>query len=594
MIVRLIMYFWLSGITLLSVWDFNLWLSPMAQPSAYQELIAFSGGGLIFVGALMLRKNSLQFPLQSALFLLLALLVAVQSRMLPYAYSVQPLLGVLYFLWAALLSWAAWQWREELGAECFYRQVAIALLAGSLLAALVGLWAAWVAANGSISIVQAQGLFENGVLSGPLRQRNLYTTLLLTGLVCLAWLVGESRFRWLVLFFGGLLLALPLGLTGSRTGLLVCGLLAALAAGGRLYPGCGKQAAFCLNLLLLAGLVLLCQLGVPVLSKALGGEGVSALARLAGEQAAADSTRLRFEAWQRAWQIFVEHPLWGVGFNNLASPDFLLRAGPFAHHLQLSIFFTHSHNLLLQVLAELGLIGGILLLLLCWQAFLGLVRQWREPFGLFCVAVLVPLAVHSLLEYPLWYAFFLGPWILLVQGDKVWLLDGRYLRSFRLVAVLCVAGLVFLGWSLVGGIREMDRVGDLLIKGDKAGAYRRAWSLAQTNGLVAPYAERVITMLALPGERDVENRQILQTVDRVMRWKPYPLAPYKYAIWLMADGQEEKAYAMLKMALTVYPEEAKTFPEFLNQANSRSFRDGREWLRVKFEEFRRASPEVKR
>lgn len=574
---------WSISLQMLAIWGFSFSYTPFAVPSAYQEIMVFAGGGLFFIGASLFGSGRLKIPYISILFLLLGLLVALQSRTLSYSYALQPLQGVLYFLWAALLSWAAWQWREKLGAERFYRHVAMALLAGSLLAALTGLLAVIAGGSGTSGGLSAYGFYESGVLSGPLRQRNLYATLLLSGIVCLAWLSGNGRWRWWAVIAGGLLLALPLGITGSRTGLLVCGLLAVFSAGMLLLPAGRRQSVFCVNLLVLAVLALAGQFVVPLLVEALGWEGVSALARAMESSDGAQSTLLRLQAWERAWHIFLEHPLLGVGFNNLAIADFSLRAGAFAQHLQPSTFFTHCHNLFLQIFAELGLVGGLLLLALCWQILLGLKRHWREPFGLFGIVVLVPMAVHSLLEFPLWYAFFLGPWLLLAQGGSAWTLDAHYLRSFRFVTVMLSVGLIFLGWSLISGIRDMDKVAGSLIKGDKTGAYQQAWMLTQSNGLVAPYAERAITMLVLPGENAAENRQALQLVDRVMRWKPYPLAPYKLAIWLMVTGEEAKAYAMLKDAITVYPDEAKGFTVFLDQMAAPGLAEKREKLRARFE-----------
>jgi hypothetical protein len=78
-------------------------------------------------------------------------------------------------------------------------------------------------------------------------------------------------------------------------------------------------------------------------------------------------------------------------------------------------FFDHSHNLPLQLFVELGVPAGLvvlaLLLLALWQAGR---RAWavEGDGGLLSRAafmVVLMIGVHSLTEYPLWYAYFLLP-----------------------------------------------------------------------------------------------------------------------------------------------------------------------------------------
>ena len=78
-------------------------------------------------------------------------------------------------------------------------------------------------------------------------------------------------------------------------------------------------------------------------------------------------------------------------------------------------FFDHTHNLLLQLAVELGLPAAALVTgLLAWAGW----RSWRQARrasgeqGVIARAggVLVLIAaLHSLVEYPLWYAYFLLP-----------------------------------------------------------------------------------------------------------------------------------------------------------------------------------------
>ena len=68
----------------------------------------------------------------------------------------------------------------------------------------------------------------------------------------------------------------------------------------------------------------------------------------------------------------------------------------------------HAQNILLHLLAETGIGGGALLIATAalWLADLRRVRFDLEWWWL--AALLATLSLHSLLEFPLWYAYFLG------------------------------------------------------------------------------------------------------------------------------------------------------------------------------------------
>ena len=78
-------------------------------------------------------------------------------------------------------------------------------------------------------------------------------------------------------------------------------------------------------------------------------------------------------------------------------------------------FFDHTHNLLLQLAVELGLPAAALVTgLLGWAGWRSGVQAHRATGDLGLIAragsVLVLIAgLHSLVEYPLWYAYFLLP-----------------------------------------------------------------------------------------------------------------------------------------------------------------------------------------
>lgn len=161
--------------------------------------------------------------------------------------------------------------------------------------------------------------------------------------------------RPLLLAIALLLQAAALILSGSRgamiaTAIAAGALLLAVAAGAR------RRSVWRLG----GGLVLLLVL--------LAGSGVltTGSARLATLTLPND-INVRLAIWEATWQLVIHHP-WGVGPGGYA--DAILRFLPAGFGVSRAY---QAHNDWLQALAELGLPGFLLLLLV----FLALARQWR-------------------------------------------------------------------------------------------------------------------------------------------------------------------------------------------------------------------------
>jgi len=107
------------------------------------------------------------------------------------------------------------------------------------------------------------------------------------------------------------------------------------------------------------------------------------------------------------------HPWAGVGFGGF---NFAWTLTPFPHRAL--AFFDHTHNLPLQLLVELGVPLALLVMALLAVA---LWRAWRREWAVkadgaaarAAFVMVLMMALHSQLEYPLWYAYFLLPtaWI---------------------------------------------------------------------------------------------------------------------------------------------------------------------------------------
>jgi O-antigen ligase len=126
-----------------------------------------------------------------------------------------------------------------------------------------------------------------------------------------------------------------------------------------------------------------------------------------------DISSSRFKIWANTWSLIAAHPWTGVGWGefNLAWTFSEFPNRPVA-------FFDHTHNLLLQWAVELGLPLALVLTGLTAWGFVALLKQWwvteadthdRLATVALCATLTGMAGLHSLLEYPLWYAYFLLP-----------------------------------------------------------------------------------------------------------------------------------------------------------------------------------------
>ena len=126
--------------------------------------------------------------------------------------------------------------------------------------------------------------------------------------------------------------------------------------------------------------------------------------------AESDISGSRFGIWKNTWALIQAHPWRGVGWGefNLAWTLTPFPGRPTA-------FFDHTHNLPLQLAVELGLpLAGLVLGLVLWAVTRAGLNAWRCAGDLGgaqrCAWMMVlMIGLHSLLEYPLWYAYFLLP-----------------------------------------------------------------------------------------------------------------------------------------------------------------------------------------
>ena len=360
---------------------------------------------------------------------LVVLAASLAGRSVPHCTGLAALLGaLLLLLLAAFVSpfWTDLPWSLALSALAMIAAATIAVLAGAALQheglalpAFRALCNGMVVAGALSSVVGVIQVFApgwpdgnwiartymEGRAVGNMRQPNHLSSLLLWAIVAAVWL-GEAR---VIRRRGAVLLALLFifvdVLSASRTGPLSMVLLVLWAAFDKRLS---RPARWLLGLSLVAYAVFWYGTGVWADHSHLvfGGE-----TRFSTQ---GDISSSRWGIWSNTVALIAMHPWAGVGFGEF---NFAWTLTPFPGRPV--AFFDHTHNIALQFAVELGVpLALAVLSLLAWAMFAAvrLALQARSdadpaqaPLRRAAVVMVLMILLHSLLEYPLWYAYFLLP-----------------------------------------------------------------------------------------------------------------------------------------------------------------------------------------
>lgn len=538
----------LAGLMLALPFLVPLHRSPIG--SFYGEWSAFVLG-LLAAGALAGARawTAPRFPL-AALFALGALaLVLAHAALGRVPYAERALTAALYLAWAALLVWLGDHLRRELGLPKVGAALAWFALSGAVLGALAALLQYYrVPAPEALVFPKV-----TGAATGNLGQSNHLASHCAIGLAALAYLYATRRLAAAPAAGAAALIFSAGTLSGSRSLWLYLAGAAALAAlWQRLRP---EPAHARLALVCLAALPAFAAFNalaaLPALQPPEGGVATP-LGRLF---ASASGASIRLELWREAWRFFEEAPLAGIGFgafawNHFARAGSLLAPDPFD-----DVLCDHAHNLIFHVLAEAGLLGGALVLAAAALWIAGLRRHGASPELWWVAAVATTIALHSLLEYPLWYAYFLGPAALfagLGSAHSVPLAANRALR-FAVAAALAL-GL----WNAAAVLGEYVALERALsprrlhaLQGEAVPQWAGELMLRHEHPVLRPHVEYALLAASPVDENALEQK--LALAARVMRFAPTDEIAYKYALLLALGGRHEQARGIAARALERYP-----------------------------------------
>lgn len=547
--------------------------------SFYDEWLAFAlGGAALAAAAAGLRGRLTGIPELSLWLAAFALWLGVQALLRPPAYWQLPAAGIVFVLFAAALAWLGATLATILGAQRTADVLAHFVLAAAGLNALAG-------------IVQFYGVpgWLDGIVatpSGPrsvghVGQANVYAMYLAIGGASLVYLFARGRVRGAAVWLLGLLLALGGAYSQSRSALAFS---VWLVGASLVMPAPAGTVARRVRVasVLLAAATIVAMLAIPLVHDALGisGRYASGLGRLVDPSVFGRENRPA--AWGLAVGLITASPWLGTGWGEFAGAAFargLPRVMVDAYEI-----WSSPHNAMLQIAAEGGLVALCIALAAAgrwaWHSFRAL-RRHAEPVTWWVIGVVGIVGIHSMVEYPLWYAHVLALTALaagLAPTPSI-TVPARPLRLATAAGVFALAGL--LAWTLADYLR-LERA-FLVAKGDTLAAPAEvadavsALALAST-GPLAPYAEPWLHRALSPRETAMPALG-----ERVLRRAPGSAAVARHAAALALDGRTDAAVELTDHALATLPLVRESHERVLAEvgpANSDALRALRDQVRA--------------
>lgn len=540
----------------------------------YNEWIALALGTAAFFA--LTSSDFWRYPQvpRTAVFLsAFVVLLAIQGLLKPYSYLAQALIPALYVTWAIVLMVVTSWLRERIGIDGVSVILAWFILVGGLVHALTGLvqyigFGGWLGGFVPIKI--------GGAIYGNVVQANHFATHLTLAVVALSYLYSQRRLSLTFVLAFSSYLAFFVTLSGSRAVLLYAIALVLFS----LFAYVKQRQPEQLKLFTATGSFLLAfvcfQYLVDVINPivarnladlSLNADPFSLVTALGKLPATPLGLELRLSEWHKALLMFLEAPGLGVGVGNYGWHSFQYQSlSQFSGTLKPQLF-AHSHNLFAQVAAETGIVGIALLvgLMVAWVAQFK--NRWLSPSGWFICGILVVLFIHSNLEYPLWYSYFLGiAAVGLALGDER-LVPIRFSptlgRVGTSVTLLLVASILVVNLL---SFRALANIAEQFVRSDRLTQQEHVNKLIgmTKNALLAPYAELVLFAM-MPTDKDQIEEKIVVSTRQFLR-NPDPYKAYKQVAFLALAGRPDEAGALLKQVAAAYPDKLPLFVSFLQRS----------------------------
>lgn len=514
-------------------------------PSFYSEWLAVLLGLLASVLSLPTvfsgKLNTLRLPLILSLPLALLTVVLLQAVGGQFAYLSSAVMVMAILLWVGCVMFAASVMVQLSSAASLLCYLAKWLMFAAVLNALFGVLQSLGAAPYLPGLV-IESQPGSGVW-GNLAQQNHFASYLACGLAATLYLHQQRQLpRYSVGLIVGVLL-LGLLLSGSRSVIFYL-----LACGFWLGKGWLSWSRFAQVHWRSAGWGLAAVLLVLSLLMFGSDWGSAQLQRYAYWS---ETIGARAFLWKHAVQMWLQAPWMGVGWDNFAYQ--LVEQIGEAKQVNRWGVDQYAHNFLLQLAAVAGLLGVLAVLVPVG----GLLRRlWRAgvlAHQCFPLAVLSILLIHSSLEQPLYYCYFLGlaACMLVCVESAFWTLSLAFTKWFAALFLLC---------AVIASVQTVVdyRILDQHFVGERELTEEQVWVLHERS-LFPAIVETIFPQLFVPHSASAQEKLVLNT--RLLHHAPLADTEFRQAALLAEAGQMDAATRRLTIAAYAYPAQLEMYAQ---------------------------------
>lgn len=257
----------------------------------------------------------------------------------------------------------------------------------------------------------------------------------------------------------------------------------------------------------------------------------------------ASSGYLRLQIWDQMLHAIIKKPIWGYGWNQTTAAQYAVIDRVHGHE-----WASSAHNIILDVIVWCGLPIGLIITGYFFYIYLNFLIKTKSSETIFATLMISAVLIHSLLEYPLYYSYFLLP-VGLLFGVILSEVSNNYIKVP-----------LFFNWILI--VFSFFGIGYIFTEYNKISDNMIAANTHEMNDLntelILPYPIPFFDMfnerakwIALYPYSKVSSEELDQIRKMVQTYlTPYDL--YKFAKLLAFNGHKEEAIRQLKILKIMY------------------------------------------
>ena len=489
----------------------------------HSESLAFAGVGLLVASRCMAVGNKTRLIPKVVLWVSAVMLIPwVQYVFNISLFAGDALVASLFIYSLAAAIWLGYGYATDVNDEQSLFPVFCVLWVVAIASASIGLLQ-WLNLQEFFTVYVVQTDVGDRAM-GNLGQPNQLATLMLIGIASLVWTFEKKRIGTTGLMVGVAFLTVALVLSRSRAGML-----SALVVSIFLLSKSGSVAAR-LRARHIVAWVMFYGLGLLLIPH------LQDFLMLGGDIRTMDVTEdsSRSIIWKQVWTGISQAPWFGYGWNQTPTAH---SVGSIAVPGLLT--YTNAHNMVLDLLAWNGIPLGLLLTGLCGWWFASRIYRIHQVNAVYAMAALLPVLVHSMVEYPFAYSYFL-----LTAGLMIGIVEASHLGVKTISLKLRWMATSLAIWFVVGSYMVYEY---LLIEKDfvvvrfenlRVGqtpadyAAPDIWLLSHMAAMLNAYRQKAAPGMSPAG---------LENLRRVSLRFPYGALVLRYAIALGLNGLPAEA-----------------------------------------------------